>query len=511
MLKRVFNAPIQSTDSPQPPVLGGPANEAPYRAEIMEMRSQPMLGFTESGVVEFANETITRMFGHASGGLIGATIEHLFPQSRERLIRLHNDSLWSIGRGRDGRTFPVRLSVNELPPSGDCRRFLATVSGLGEKRSTASALPMLIDCMNDGATIWDHADRLILWNDTAARIYADISDALRLGTSFPEFLACCLDRGLLSCGADRRDEFILRHLAMHREASGLREETSIGARRVLVSERLLPGEAVLRLDTDITEQRTREIELRAAKEKAETANRSKSTFLANMSHELRTPLNAVIGFSDILKSELLGAMGNPKYVEYATCISDSGAHLLHLVNYILDLSRIEAGRYELRPEPLAPGELIADVIRLMRVSADESKLTLANKVAGDLPRIVVDRRAIRQVLLNILSNAIKFTPAEGTVSVSASLADDRLAIAVADTGIGIAAADLPRLANPFEQAGDTYARTQPGTGLGLAITKQLVELHGGRLEIESRVGEGTTVTIRLPLAGTPAARDGIVG
>jgi signal transduction histidine kinase len=510
MLKRATNARVPPTDG-SPSVHGGAEAEAPYRAEVMAMRAQPVLGFTESGVVEFANEAMTQMFGHAPGGLIGATIERLFPQSRERLINLQNDSLWSIGRGRDGRAFPVRLSINELPPSDDSRRFLAFVSGLGEKRSTSSALPMLIDCMNDGATVWDHADRLILWNNEAARIYVGVSDVLRLGTPFAEFLACCLDRGLLSSGAGGRDDFIRRHVAMHREADGRREETSIGDRRVLASERRLPGEAVLRLDTDITEQRAREIELRAAKEKAEAANRSKSTFLANMSHELRTPLNAVIGFSDILKSELHGAMGNPKYVEYASCISDSGAHLLHLVNYILDLSRIEAGRYELRLEPLAPGELIADVIRLMRVSADESKLTLANTVAGDLPRIVVDRRAIRQVLLNILSNAIKFTPAEGTVSVSATVAEDRLAIAVTDTGIGITAEDLPRLTNPFEQAGNAYARTQPGTGLGLAITKQLIELHGGNLEIESRIGEGTTATIRLPLAGAPAAPDGAIG
>jgi signal transduction histidine kinase len=422
MLKRATNAGGFQADGSQPLVFGGTESESPYRAEIMAMRSQPTLGFTESGVVEFANDAMTRMFGHTAGGLIGATIERLFPQSRERLINLQNDSLWSIGRGRDGRAFPVRLSVNELPPTDDCRRFLAIVSGLGEKRSTSSALPMLIDCMNDGATIWDHADRLILWNDKAAQIYAGVADVLRLGTPFTEFLSCCLDRGLLTSGAGGRDDFIRRQVAMHHEASGLREEISIGAWRVLVSERRLPGEAVLRLDADITKQRAREIELRAAKEKAEAANRSKSTFLANMSHELRTPLNAVIGFSDILKSELLGAMGNPKYVEYATCISDSGAHLLHLVNYILDLSRIEAGRYELRPEPLAPGELIADVIRLMRVSADESKLTLANAVSGDLPRIVVDRRAIRQVLLNILSNAIKFTPADGTVSVRAATA-----------------------------------------------------------------------------------------
>ena len=475
-----------------------------YRAEILEMPSQPVLGFTENGAVEFANEPAAQMFGHGADGLIGVSMEHLFPQSQERLLDLHDASLWSIGRRRDGTDFPVRLTVSELPRPGDRRRYLAIVNGLGERRSTTSALPMLIDCMNDGVTVWDHADRLILWNDQALQIYAAVSDVIRLGTPFTDFLACCLDRGLLSSGELGRDDFIRRHVANHREPDGTREETSVGGRRLLVSERKLPGAAVLRLDNDVTEQRSREIELRAAKEKAEAANRSKSTFLANMSHELRTPLNAVIGFSDILKTELLGTIGNPKYVEYATCISDSGAHLLHLVNYILDLSRIEAGRYELRLEPLAPNELIADVIRLMRISADESKLKLVDAVAGDLPRIVVDRRAIRQVLLNVLSNAVKFTPADGTVSVAAAAGGENLVITVSDTGIGIAEEDLPRLTNPFEQAGDAYTRAQPGTGLGLAITKQLVELHGGSLEIDSRIGKGTAVTIRLPLAGAHA-------
>lgn len=476
-----------------------------YSAEILELRAQPIVGFTESGIVEFANEAAERMFGHASSGLIGAHVEHLFPQSRERLVNLRNDILWSIGRSRDGKDFPVRLSVNDIPSRDDRRRYLAIINALGDRHSASSALPMLIDCMNDGATIWDHADRLILWNEQALRIYASVSDIFRLGTTFTEFLSCCIDCGLLSCGNLSCDDFIRERLAKHREAGGGREGMSIGEKQILVSERTLPGHAVLRLDTDITEQVAREIELRSAKEKAEAASRSKSTFLANMSHELRTPLNAVIGFSDILKTELLGTIGNPKYVEYANCISDSGAHLLHLVNYILDLSRIEAGRYELRPEPLAPGELLSDVIRLMRVSADESKLKLVNAVSGDLPRIVVDRRAIRQVLLNILSNAIKFTPPDGSVSVSTTAGERWLAIAVSDTGIGIAEDDLPRLTNPFEQAGDVYARNQQGTGLGLAITKQLIELHGGNLHIGSRLGKGTTVTITLPLVAAPCA------
>jgi PAS domain S-box-containing protein len=509
MSKRITTAWLSSIDGALTRASADVKTAELYRAEVLEAQTQPIIGFAEDGTVEFASEAAEQMFGHASGALLGTPLERLLPQSRERLANLRNGILWSIGRRRDGNDFPVRLSVNDVPSQDGRSRSLAIINGLGDRCSASSAVPMLIDCMNDGATIWDHADRLILWNEHALRIYAAASEIFRPGTPYAEFLSCCIDRGLLSCDGIGRDDFIREALARHRQAGGARYAISIGGKRVLVSERRLPGSAVIRLDTDISEQESREIELRAAKEKAEAASRSKSTFLANMSHELRTPLNAVIGFSDILKTELLGAIGNPKYVEYANCISDSGAHLLHLVNYILDLSRIEAGRYELRPEPLAPGELLADVLRLMRISADESKLKLVNAVAGDLPRIVIDRRAIRQVLLNILSNAIKFTPPGGDVAISASVDGNSLAIAVSDTGIGISEGDLPRLTNPFEQAGDVYARTQQGTGLGLAITKQLVELHGGSLHIGSRIGEGTTVTIRLPLVppscGTPAS------
>jgi two-component system cell cycle sensor histidine kinase PleC len=466
---------------------------------MLKSDHRAIVGFHENGLIEFANPAASRIFGRE---LVGLSLDAILPQAHERLMPAQRTRLWTIGRRVDGAAFPARVIVEAISASGDCR-FLARVAALAGVSLAEPTLTSLINGMSDSATLWDHADRLILWNDRALEIHADIGETLVLGGSFANVIARCAD--LERPDGSSREEFIASSLARHQSATGNREEIWIGRRCLSIAERQLPGGAVLRLETDVTAQKIHEVELRAAKEKAEAASHSKSTFLANMSHELRTPLNAVIGFSDILKSQMLGPIGNDKYLEYASHISDSGAHLLHLVNYILDLSRIEAGRYELRRELLGPTELIADVLRLMRVSADKANIELLTAVAAELPSLLVDRRAIRQVLLNILSNAIKFTPAGGRISISANVVDDMLAIVVADTGIGIAKEDLPRLANPFEQAGDAYSRNQGGTGLGLAITKKLAQLHGGTMRIDSAIGEGTTVTVELPVGETPAA------
>jgi two-component system cell cycle sensor histidine kinase PleC len=283
------------------------------------------------------------------------------------------------------------------------------------------------------------------------------------------------------------------------------EEFDTPAGRVSWDTTLVPicdkGGAIVRIlgsSRNVTDQRRVEAELVSAKEQAEASNHAKSNFLANMSHELRTPLNAVIGFSEILATELLGRLGSPKYVEYAQDIQRSGRHLLELINDILDMSRIEAGRYELSRENVDPGQLIAEVVRLVSVNATQAGVALSNRAPGDLPVTEVDRRALRQVLLNLLSNAIKFTPKGGAVTISAEATADALSVTVADSGIGIAKSDLARLAKPFEQVDNAMTRRQEGSGLGLAISKALAELHGGRLAIDSELGVGTRVTITLP-------------
>ncbi len=241
----------------------------------------------------------------------------------------------------------------------------------------------------------------------------------------------------------------------------------------------------------------------AASSAAEGASQAKSDFLANMSHELRTPLNAINGFSEMMSREMFGPLGDRRYKEYAADILSSGQHLLALINDILDMSKIEAGKMSLHPEPLDVLEIAEETARLLRTRAEGAGLAMSIDVPRDLPEVDADFRALKQILLNLLSNAVKFTPRGGRVRLFARIdesADGRITLGVSDTGIGIAEVDLARLAKPFEQIESQHSKTQQGTGLGLALTKSLVELHGGVLAIDSKAGAGTTVTFTLPRA-----------
>ncbi len=262
----------------------------------------------------------------------------------------------------------------------------------------------------------------------------------------------------------------------------------------------------LRASHDELERRVNERtrDLRNAMESAEMASRTKSEFLANMSHELRTPLNAIIGFSDIIKHEMFGKIDNASYVEYATHIKESGEHLLSLISDILDVSAIEAGKLDLSDEEFSVDGVIEASIRLVveRARAHDIALT-GNAVSDDGGTTHLslrgDERRVKQILLNLLSNAIKFTPPGGTVSIATRIiSDGRLALSVTDTGIGIAKADIPKVLSPFGQVESGLSRQHEGTGLGLHLTRNLAELHGGRLSIASKVGYGTRVTVTFP-------------
>ncbi len=249
---------------------------------------------------------------------------------------------------------------------------------------------------------------------------------------------------------------------------------------------------------DVTERTIDEQNLTDAKEAAERAYAAKSQFLANMSHELRTPLNAIIGFSEMMQRQLLGPIGSERYLDYIAGIRESGEHLLDLISDILDMSKIEAGKYELDLEELNVAKVIRLAIHMMEGRATEAKIKMGIDIANEELQVVADRRALMQVLLNLMSNAVKFTEPGGSVRIECIERTDYLSIKVHDTGIGIAANLLKNITRPFEQAASHYTRKHEGTGLGLSITKELVELHGGTLHIDSTVGVGTTVTVRLP-------------
>ena len=256
---------------------------------------------------------------------------------------------------------------------------------------------------------------------------------------------------------------------------------------------------------DVTDRKIQEQALDLARTAAEQADASKTRFLATMSHELRTPLNAIIGFSEMIVQEDVLMVTAARRREYAQLINDSGQHLLSVVNGILDMSKMESGNFEISPEAFAPRAALLNCCNLLALKARDNAIDLVSRAPEDLPDMTGDPRAFKQIVLNLVSNAIKFTERGGRVTVSASVEGLRLMLRVTDNGVGIAADDLKRIGDPFFQAGKTYQRRHEGTGLGLSIVKSLVELHAGEIIVQSKIDEGTTVSVALPLTFTPPA------
>jgi cell cycle sensor histidine kinase DivJ len=254
---------------------------------------------------------------------------------------------------------------------------------------------------------------------------------------------------------------------------------------------------------DVTDRKLQEQALDQARSAAEAADAAKTRFLATMSHELRTPLNAIIGFSEMIAQEQTLMLGAAQRREYAQLINDSGQHLLSVVNGILDMSKMESGNFEIASEPFAPRASLMHCCNLLALKARENGIDLITDAPQDLPVMTGDPRAFKQIVLNLVANAIKFTERGGQVAVTATVTGSQLTLRISDTGVGIAPDDLKRIGAPFFQAGKTYQRRHEGTGLGLSIVKSLVALHLGELTVQSRLGEGTAVIVKLPLVYTP--------
>jgi signal transduction histidine kinase len=250
---------------------------------------------------------------------------------------------------------------------------------------------------------------------------------------------------------------------------------------------------------DITERKATEVDLQLAKGKAESASQAKSAFLASMSHELRTPLNAIIGFAEVIKDEMCGPRDPVKYHRYAEDIYSSGQHLLALINDILDLSKVESGAAELHDESIDVRDLVQCALSLVKHGARTAEVDLVMEIGEDLPLLWADERKLKQVLVNLLANSVKFTEPGGVITFKAwCRADSGFVFQVVDTGIGMAAGDIPKALSKFGQIDNALSRKYEGTGLGLSLSKALIELHGGSLDLQSELGKGTTVTVRLP-------------
>ena len=344
----------------------------------------------------------------------------------------------------------------------------------------------------------DADQRLVFMNTYTARLWGASPEAA-IGRTTQEVFGATygkecqtLDITVLNTG-----EMLPAYERLITDAAG-REKVMLTS-KCPIPDRIGRATLVVTAAIDITERKRAEGELFEALQQADLANRAKSEFLANMSHELRTPLNAIIGFSQMMSNESLGPIGSPKYREYGSDINQSAVHLLGIIDEILDLSKIEAGKMELLEQEVDLQEVIGDVIRITRPRAKDAGLELRNLVTGMLPRLRGDKVKIKQILLNVMSNAVKFTPQGGQISINAQVASDRaLEINVTDTGIGMSDDEIPLAVSRFGQVEGSLSRSYAGAGLGLAIVISLIRMHGGACLIDSEKNVGTTVTLRFP-------------
>jgi two-component system, cell cycle sensor histidine kinase PleC len=386
-----------------------------------------------------------------------------------------------------------------------------------------------IETIPEAFVLWDAGDRLVLCNSHFQRLHKLPDSAVTPGTSYetiieigsmPEVRTRLHETGAHAPGA-RTFEAQLEdgswlHISERRTKDGGYVSVGTDITRIKAHEqKLVDNDVRLRATVIDLKGSQAELERQAVeladlaekysqeKTRAEEANQAKSKFLANMSHELRTPLNAIIGFSEIMGSGMFGTLGSEKYEEYCHDILTSGHYLLEVINDILDMSKIEAGRMKLEMEPLDVSKTLAESLRVVSGRAGDKHLVLDADIEGTIP-VVADRRAIKQIIVNLLSNAVKFTPEGGKVVVRSRVFSDSIMLMIADSGIGIPAHSLARLGRPFEQVESQLTKTYHGSGLGLAIARSLANLHGGSMRLRSKLGAGTVVCVSLPRDGGKA-------
>ncbi|MEA2919505.1 MAG: two-component system, cell cycle sensor histidine kinase PleC, partial [Bradyrhizobium sp.] len=452
--------------------------------------------------------------------LISSKIKHIDQTFRMQ----HADGHWIWLR--------VRCELSQAA-SGSGLHLIGIAVDITEHKSLAEKtveadlrLRDAIETIPEAFVLWDAEDRLVLCNSHFQRLHKLPDSAVTPGTSYetvievgsmPEVRTRMHESAARAPGARtfeaQLDDGNWLHISERRTKDGGYVSVGTDITRIkeheqkLVDNDLRLRATVIDLKRSQSALERQAIELADLAEKyseektrAEEANQTKSKFLANMSHELRTPLNAIIGFSEIMESGMFGTLGSEKYQEYCHDILTSGHYLLEVINDILDMSKIEAGRMKLDLEPLDLSKTLAESLRVVSGRADDKNLVLDADIDGTIS-VVADRRAIKQIIVNLLSNAVKFTPDGGKVVVRSRVLSDKIVLMIADTGIGIAPQSLLRLGRPFEQVESQLTKTYHGSGLGLAIARSLTTLHGGSMRLRSKLGTGTVVCVSLPRDG----------
>ena len=364
-------------------------------------------------------------------------------------------------------------------------------------RRQNALLQSTLENIGEGLSVFDSQGRLIAWNFRFCELL-DLPADLAVGATLRDILMHQATRG--DFGGDDPEAEVARRLDLfYRDVPTTKERFSPPGRTLQIRRRAMPNGAVISIYSDVTEIKASERRLIEARSQAEAANRAKGDFLANMSHELRTPLNAIIGFSEVISNELFGPINNEKYLEYIRDIHTSSLHLLSIINDVLDMSKIEAGKVELSKEVVQIQSVIGEVMRMVHERARSRDIELTALLPDEDVEIWADERSMKQIFLNLLSNAIKFSKEGGQIYVRIVADQSDIAVLeIEDHGIGMSEEDQERALQPFGQAKPVTTRNYGGTGLGLPITKGLVEAHGGTLTIDSRAGYGTLVRIVLP-------------